>query len=274
MAPKYSIITTCKGRLNNLKLSLPEFLKQENTEVIVVDYDCPEGTSDYVTKFHREAIIVAVKSKPKFNLSNARNLGAAKAAGEFLIFLDADVIIAENFVKAIDPQIKEHCFARFGPPAQNSLRGFCVVQKNDFEFIGGYDELLNGYEGEDLELCVRLRLLRAKEILLDPSIVLEVIEQNTEERERFRSPDLKLQFLRGQLYSSAKEMVMSVLETTTLDLSLKKLLLQEVNKNLLPLYNGEQDFLLEVNLPDKYKRGLLQEWEFSRAIVVKARRKK
>lgn len=260
--------------MHNLKHALPEFLKQENTEVIVVDYDCPDGTSDYVARIHPDARVVLVADKPKFNTSHARNLGAMQAKGKFLIFLDADVVIAEHFVKNIDTQMTDQSFALFGPPAQNSLRGSCVVSRKDFENIGGYDELLGGYEGEDLELYARLRFVGARQIMLDPAIVLDVIEQNAEERTRFRDPDLKMQFLRGQLYMLAKETVMRVLETPVLKLELRKKMLAEVNRNLITLYTGEKDFALEVNLPDKYKRGFLQEWEFSRSITVKARRKK
>lgn len=274
MAPKYSIITTCKGRLHNLQRSLPEFLKQGNTEVIVVDYDCPDGTADYVTRVHPAARVVAVRDKPKFNTSHARNLGAAAAKGEFLVFLDADVVIAEHFVQHIDPQLNDQTFARFGPPAKNSLRGSCVVRRKDFKNVGGYDELLGGYEGEDLELYIRLRMIGAKEVMLQPVIVREVIAQDTKERLRYRDHDLKLQFLRGQLYSSAKEMVMSVLGTTVLKLALREKILAEINRTLPEVYSGDKDFLLEVNLPDKYSRGLLSEWEFSRSIAIKARRKK
>ncbi len=274
MAPKYSIITTCKGRLHNLKRTLPGFLKQENTEVIVVDYDCPDGTSDYVALVHPNARVVSVVDRPKFNTSHARNLGAMQAKGEFLIFLDADVVIAEHFVRHVDSLMKYPSLALFGPPAQNSLRGSCVVWRKDFDKVGGYDELLGGYEGEDLELYARLRFAGAKQIMLDPAIVHDVIEQNAEERERYRAPDLKMQFLRGQLYMSAKEMLMCVLETPILEPALRENLLAEINRNLAALYTGEKDFTLEVNLPDKYKRGFLQEWEFSRSITVKARRRK
>ena len=274
MPLKYSIITTCKGRLDNLKRTLPEFLKQENAEVIVVDYDCPDDTADYVSRVYPSARVVAVDNKPRFNAANARNLGAAQARGDFLIFLDADIIITEHFVQHVDSRMRDRSFALFGAKVKNSLRGSCVVRRNDFEKIGGYDELLGGYEGEDLDLYMRLGLVGTKRTLLDPSIVLEVIEQNDEARARYRGPDLKMQFLRGQLYLLAKEMIMSVLGTAVLDIALREQLLQEVNRNLEVLYTGEKDYLLEVNLPDNYKRGFLQEWEFSRSISIKARKKK
>jgi glycosyltransferase involved in cell wall biosynthesis len=274
MSPKYSIITTCKGRLSNLKITLPEFLKQENAEVVVVDFDCPDGTSDYVSQAYPAARVVSVVNKPRFNGSHAKNLGAAQSKGDFLVFLDADVVIAENFVRYVDSRIRAHSFARFGGIRQNSLMGSCVVGRKDFERIGGFDELLGGYEGEDLELYMRLRLIGAHQIMLEPTIVVKVVEQTTEERERYRAPDLKIQFLRGQLYSLAKETVISVLGTPALELDLRERLLKEVNRQLAPVYAGEQEFLLELNIPDKYKRGLLQEWEFSTSISIKARRKK
>jgi glycosyltransferase involved in cell wall biosynthesis len=274
VSPKYSIITTCKGRLRDLKRTLPEFLKQEDTEVIVVDYDCPEGTSEYVARVHPEARVVRAADKPKFNLPHARNLGAAQAKGEILIFLDADVVIAEHFVKYVGEHLTERSFAHFVPPARNSLRGQSAVWREDFARIGGYDELMEGYAGEDLDFYMRMRLAGAKQVQLAPEIVLEVIEQTTEERERHRSPDLKLQFLRGQLYSQAKEMFLCVQRQPVVPLALRRKLLEQVDLKLKALYAGEEDFVLEVSFPDRYKRGFLKEWEFSSSVSVKARRKK
>ncbi len=274
MTRKFSIVTTCKGRLHNLKRTLPEFLKQENAEVIVVDYDCPDGTADYVARVHPDARVVKVTDKPRFNLPHARNLGAAQARGEILVFLDADVVIAGHFVKYVGEHLHERSFAHFAPPARNSLRGQSAVWRADFDAVGGYDDLMDGYGGEDLDFYMRLRLAGGKPVLLAPNLVLEVIEQTTAERERYRSPDLKLQFLRGQLYSLAKEMVMSVQGRPVLGLALRKKLMDEVDRKLNALYTGETDFVLEVALPDRYKRGFLREWEFSRSISVKAKRKR
>jgi hypothetical protein len=48
-----SLITTCKGRLAHLKETLPAFLAQgAGCEVIVVDYDCPEGAATWVNANH------------------------------------------------------------------------------------------------------------------------------------------------------------------------------------------------------------------------------
>lgn len=274
MAPKFSIITTCKGRLHNLKRTLPEFLKQADAEVIVVDYDCPEGTADYVARVHPQARVVKVQDKPRFNLPHARNLGVAQARGEILVFLDADVVIAGDFVGRVAELLKARSFAHFVPPARNSLRGQSAVWRKDFAAVGGYDDLMDGYGGEDLDLYMRLRLAGGKPVPLPPDLVLEVIEQTVEERERYRAPDLKRQFLRGQLYSLAKEMVLRARGGPDLPLAVRRNLLKAVDQKLPPLYAGERDFVLEVQLPDKYKRGFLRDWEFSTSVSVKAKRRK
>jgi len=274
MTARFSIVTTCKGRLHNLKRTLPRFLAQENAEVIVVDYDCPDGTAEYVAANHPRARLVRVADQPLFNLGHARNLGAAQAVGEYLVFLDADVVIADTFLTELDGALGTAAFAVFAPTAGNSLRGSCVIRRREFLAIGGYDELMRGYGGEDLDIYMRLRMIGAPRAMLDPGAVVEMIEQDDAEKARFRGPDLKKQFLQGQLYVAVKEMVMSVERLAVLEPALRQQIYDEVRRNLDPLYAGVGDFALEVRLPDKYKRGFLQEWEFSRAVVVRARRRK
>lgn len=64
---------------------------------------------------------------------------------------------------------------------------------------------------------------------------------------------------------------MSVERLAVLEPALRRQIYDEVRRNLDPLYSGVGEFALEIRLPDKYKRGFLQEWEFSRAVVVRAR---
>ncbi len=269
----YSIITTCKGRLDDLKQSLPRFVSQQDTEVIVVDYDCPQQCGDYVRQHFPSVKLVQVVDQPGFNLPEARNLGAAQAEGTVLAFLDADVLVAQGLFEAVKFPLQELAFGSFKGETGNSLRGSCLVRRADFETLGGYDELLSGYSGEDLDLYMRLRILGARWIPLGEIAIDHVIEQTREERLRFRPPNIKLQFLRGQLYQSAKELVMRSQNKQRLPLEARKILMAGVNRQLAGLYNGTQDFELKMDFPDRYKRGMLKDWEFSTTISVKARRK-
>ncbi len=275
MTPKYSIITTCKGRLGNLKRTLPQFLKQRDSEVIVVDYDCPEGTSSYVAAAHPQARLVTVKNKPKFNLPHARNLGVAEAHGEILIFLDADIVIPDDFTETLASKLTPRVFAVFGPPLRDSLRGQSVVRRIHYDGVGGFDDLLDGYGGEDLDFYMRLRLSGLRSVPLDPGSVIEVIEQTVQERERFRAPDLRKQFLRGQLYSTAKELVMRAIGTANLPVEDRRRILDRVEARLPALYDGTGEFRLEVEIPERHtKRRWLRDWEFTRSVTLKVVRRK
>jgi hypothetical protein len=274
-APTYSIITTCKGRLDNLKVSLPRFVAQRDAEVIVVDYDCPQGTAAFVRREYPSVKVVEVAESPLFNMPDARNRGAAEAAGQMLVFIDADIIVADDFLERTRFPAGTKAVANFPPGKSNSLRGSCIVRREDFNAVGGYDDLLTGYESEDLDLYMRLRLLGARTVHLALESVDSIIEQTPEERLRYRPPvDLKRQFLRGQLYQGAKEAVMRMSGAVQLNPEMRQRLMAQVDRQLDGVFTGEKGFELTVNLPDRYKRGMLDDWEFSAAVTVRAHKKK
>jgi glycosyltransferase involved in cell wall biosynthesis len=82
MRKRFAIVTTCKSRLDHLKQSLPNMISQGAHEVIVVDYDCPEGTAAWVEKHHPGVRVVRATDPIGFCLSRARNLGIAAAQAE------------------------------------------------------------------------------------------------------------------------------------------------------------------------------------------------
>ena len=272
---KYSIITTCKARLENLKRSLPQFCKQQGlAEVVVVDYDCPQNTAAYVEARYPFCNIVSVTNGGEgFNLSHARNIGAQHSKGDMLLFFDADIIIADDFLDNLLFPFDEDVFGvyddRYGP----SLRGSCIVKRDDFFAVDGYDELLAGYEGEDLDFYMRLRNLGLRRITLSSENINEVIGQDSEERMRYREPNVKRSFLRGRLYQHAKEMVLRSTHTNVLEIRHRRGILDAVNKQLQRVYDGAGEFNLTIELPNKYTRDLLAEWEISTAVTVRAKKK-
>jgi len=274
MAAKFSIVTTCKGRLDNLKQSLPTFLAQTGAEVVVVDYDCPDGTGRYVAEHYPQVRVVPVSDKPIFNSSHARNLGAAAATGDFLVFLDADMMIGAGFVDFLAQNMKGRSFGTFGGRVANSARGGCVVERALFNAVGGYDEILEGYGGEDLDLYTRLRFLRARHVALPPEYITNVIEQDQGAREKFRGPNLRKQFLRGMAYQLAKDSLTRMTDNPKLNENLRRNIYGAVDRQLDSVFTGEKDLELRLAVPDMVRRGYLADWEFSRLLVVKVKRKK
>ena len=101
--PLVSYISTCMGRLEHLRRALPTWLAQPDSEVVVVDWSCPDGSGDWVKAHHAQAGVVRVPGRAHFNLAAARNAGAARASGRWLCFVDADVLLDPGFSVLVHP---------------------------------------------------------------------------------------------------------------------------------------------------------------------------
>ena len=153
--PQLSIVTTCKGRLDHLKQTLPVMLHIPDCQVVVVDYDCPDGTANWVSANHPEVTIARVLDRPVFNISDARNIGAESATGEWLLFIDADVLLTPQILEMSRETIRPGVF--FMPyPRPADLGGTVLVSRADFDRIGGYEVVFEGWGAEDVDFCARL----------------------------------------------------------------------------------------------------------------------
>ncbi len=113
MARTFSIITTCKGRLEHLKKSLPTMVAQSANEVIVVDYSCPQGTGKFVSATFPSVRLVSVPGQEHFSNWKARNAGAAVATSNVLIFVDADTLMAEGAIEWLASHLPPRTFGFF-----------------------------------------------------------------------------------------------------------------------------------------------------------------
>src|SRR5690349_18431791 len=143
--PRLSIVTTCKGRLHHLHESLPTFLAQPDCEVIVVDFDCPDGTAAAVARDFPAARVVKLEHEPHFDIARARNAGADAATGEWVAFIDADILIVPDFHARLAPRMRPDVFLRFFPRRRGtSLFGSAVMRRADYLAVGRYDEVMQG----------------------------------------------------------------------------------------------------------------------------------
>lgn len=155
VAPRLSIVVTCKGRLAQLRQSLPRMVAQPDCECVVVDYDCPEGTAAWVGAEYPAVKCVTVADAPHFNIARARNLGARAANAEWLAFVDADVLLEAGFAAAVGGLLRRGRYFRPRPLARETM-GCVVCHRGDFHAMGGYDEVLENYGGEDVDLYFRI----------------------------------------------------------------------------------------------------------------------
>jgi glycosyltransferase involved in cell wall biosynthesis len=219
-----TIVTVCKGRLAHLKQTLPSFVAQKQTEVIVVDYDCPEGTAEYVAKNYPGTKVVKVENRPHFNNWEARNIGAKQAASDLIAFVDADVLLASNFADWVTKNLETGCFGKM-PSAlvqsrhgeaklsesSNRLEGLLVMPTRSFTGLGGYDDILEGWgAGGDLDLVDRLSLRGSRMILLPEELVEKTIDHSSADRTRFHKMNVANSHLVGVLYRVSKNSLMRI----------------------------------------------------------------
>ncbi len=273
--PRFSIVTTCKGRLHHLKESLPRFLKQRDTEVIVVDYDCPDGTGDYVRRVHQEAKVVAVADAPVFNISHARNLGAAAATGDWLAFLDADVMVAPTMFQRIAATIKaqgakaqQPTYYRF-QSGMLSLFGSCVVRREDFRAVQGYDAVIQGYGGEDNDLYTRLERNKVARGRLDAKLVEACLDHSQEERVQFFKRKSVPDSIRiNTAYRVVKLALLEQYGVPELPEETRQSLYVLVRRSVKSaLRSGQTSFRIALPMTDLHGHMPFQEWEAKRQLV-------
>jgi cellulose synthase/poly-beta-1,6-N-acetylglucosamine synthase-like glycosyltransferase len=167
-----------------VKLRLPQ---DTAIEILFVDGSPTEILKPVIHAF-ATALPVRHEHKPKLPISPSRNLGAQLAQGEYLIFLDSDVILPEDYLIHVDSFLKKTNADSFGGPdkahesftdiqkaisyAMTSFlttggtrggkqhihkfnpRGFNMgIKKSVFEAVHGYSSMTCG---EDIELSIRI----------------------------------------------------------------------------------------------------------------------
>jgi glycosyltransferase involved in cell wall biosynthesis len=155
--PEICFITTCKGRLAHLRQTLGTKAAQPRSSCIVVDYSCPEQCGDWVEQNYPGVKVVRVTDEAGFSAARARNQGAQAADAPWLCFVDADIALAPSFVDKLLPLLQPGSYYR-AKPWDRMLWGTMVCARADFTRIGGYDEMIQSYGGEDDDLYNRLHL--------------------------------------------------------------------------------------------------------------------
>lgn len=183
--PGLSIITTCKGRLAHLRQTLPLMVAQgEDCEVVVVDYNCPDGTAAWVADHFPQVKLVQVRNEAAFHVARARNLGAQAAQAPWLMFADADILLSPGFAAQMRPLLAPGCYYRPAPVTSDTW-GSLLVSRAAFVAVGGYDEVLSDWGGEDDDLYHRLEAFAKCALTSFPASMLAALTHDDAMRTRF-----------------------------------------------------------------------------------------
>lgn len=202
--PFLSLIIPVYNRPKDVSEVLNSLSKQteRNFEIIVIEDGSIEKADKEIEKFS-DILKVNYYWKENSGPSDTRNFGLHKAKGDFLIILDSDLIIPENYIAIINKWLKKEKFDCFGGPdggldeftdnqkainfamtsflTTGGIRGSKFNKKfyprsfnmgftrEVFEKTKGFNEKL--LIGEDIDLSIRIYQLGFKVKYIDEAIV-------------------------------------------------------------------------------------------------------
>ena len=127
--PKYSFIIPVYNRPDEVDELLQSLLGQNfsNFDITIVE-DGSTNTCQAVVEKYADRLPLHYVAQPNSGPSGARNNGAAHAKGDYLIFLDSDVIVPDGYLTAVDKAVIERGLQCFGGP-DASHPSFTPIQK-------------------------------------------------------------------------------------------------------------------------------------------------
>lgn len=182
----FSFIIPCLNEENDIEEVICACLAQncyERFEILLINDGSTDRTRDIIDKY--SSIYVLIKSfhfEENKGVCFARNYGVSKAAGEILIFLNADEIPQKDYLSKISVKyrngadyfmplttvknisslygIYREAYRRFKYPRPNDYlwsQGFSC-RKSVFTLVGGFDERYPGCGGEDWDFVTKLEM--------------------------------------------------------------------------------------------------------------------
>lgn len=176
-------ITCCMGRLRFLKRTLGAIAGQAGCSVVVVDYSCPDGAGEWVDAAYPGVRVVREPGHATYNQCRARNLGARAASAEWLCFIDADILLAPTFTSAVLPLLEPGHYYRAEPLDDAGTWGTFLCRKADFERVGGFDEVFQGWGDADVDFYEALERGGVKRRSY-PASLLQHLPHDDDERVR------------------------------------------------------------------------------------------
>lgn len=210
---------------------------QADSECVVVDFDCPDGTSAWVSAHHPGVRRVEISAAPHFNASRARNLGARMASGEWLAFIDADIVLEREFANEVLRLARRGHFLRPSPLTRETSGSF-VCHRDDFAAASGYDEVLEGYGGEDIDLYFRLERQGTVQGSFPASLLQSLLHDDQLRSRHHEIADLELNRLINSTYNHIKYDLMRETEGQLPTEDVRRAVYSEVRKALLDPRRG------------------------------------
>ena len=126
---RFSIIIPVYNRPQEVDELLESLCRQtiDDFEVVVVEDGSSEKCDDICEKY-KDRLALSYHYKPNSGPGPSRNYGAERSQGEYLIILDSDVIVPENYLEIVKNELDSKPCDAFGGP-DRAHDSFTPIQK-------------------------------------------------------------------------------------------------------------------------------------------------
>lgn len=169
-----SFCTPIKGRLEYLKQTYIGNIRAALSagipaEFVLLDYDSPDGVTEWAKSALREfAGVVSLYRltvpRPFYAIPVADNCAMRLAAGEIVSNLMADIRVTPKYFSEVYKLTlnDRNCLVRARREARTGTTGLMTVWKDRFVIVGGYDEEMQGWGYQDVDLRHRCEALKMR----------------------------------------------------------------------------------------------------------------
>jgi len=176
------IFQCCKGRLSQLSKTLPhnlEAAKDRSVLFTLVDYSCPDGTTDWVLRERKEDIlagrlaVLRVETDAPWRMATVKNISgrlAARLGAKWLLSLDADNYVTPKELEVFS-ELSARGFAYHGLATMtDGSCGRIGLPTSLYLSCNGFREDSPPAGAHDKDLVVRIRASGTKVFRRTPDI--------------------------------------------------------------------------------------------------------
>lgn len=243
--PRVTLVTTCMGRLDDLRRTLPRMVSQAGVEIVVVDYSCPQRCGTWVREAFPAVRVVEVPGMSYFQRSDAKNRGVDAAGTDWVCLVDADITLEPDFLVRIRPSLRPGCVVRCDA-VREGTGGTFFFQRELFEKVGGHDRVFRGWGEEDEDLLDALRFAGAH-LVSFPAELIGHLDHGDDARTRFHeTAERRRTHMTNRLYRAAKWDWARLAGCVPAEPARERLW-QQVNEQVAALLAGHSEITIEID---------------------------
>lgn len=183
-----SLCTTIKNRWKVFREVIKTWIGRDFFEIIVVDWDSTDvDVYEELSKIFKGAEkikVVEVRDQPCYLGSTARNLGFSYLESKYVFFIDCDIKINVGDIYKYTSKDQDFYHGSIQTTGSHTT-GSCIIKRDAFEIVNGYNEEIRLLPIEDRDFYRRLKKKGYREGVIDAGDI-EHVEHDYYSRIKYR----------------------------------------------------------------------------------------